>query len=166
MSEETKTQPSCVLRLFGADVLAVRQAAGAFPPRWGLSAQCISRGGETLVALRAKKPAGLRKGEGSLRACFPSEFYGKGGEGLAAALVHTMEKHHRLLVCADAQAGALVSQRLKDLPGADKVFDFGAMSYGNPVAAQKIAALAARRQAGEAPLDKALAQVRDRKSVV
>ena len=42
MSEETKTQPSCVLRLFGADVLAVRQAAGAFPPRWGLSAQCIS----------------------------------------------------------------------------------------------------------------------------
>lgn len=81
MSEETKTQPSCVLRLFGADVLAVRQAAGAFPPRWGLSAQCISRGGETLVALRAKKPAGLRKGEGSLRACFPSEFYGKGGEG-------------------------------------------------------------------------------------
>lgn len=166
MSEETKTQPSCVLRLFGADVLAVRQAAGAFPPRWGLSAQCISRGGETLVALRAKKPAGLRKGEGSLRACFPSEFYGKGGEGLAAALVHTMEKHHRLLVCADAQAGALVSQRLKDLPGADKVFDFGAMSYGDPVAAQKIAALAARRQAGEAPLDKALAQVRAAQRVV
>lgn len=88
--------------------------------------------GETLVPCGQKSLPGLRKGEGSLRACFPSEFYGKGGEGLAAALVHTMEKHHRLLVCADAQAGALVSQRLKDLPGADKVFDFGAMSYGGP----------------------------------
>lgn len=166
MTEETKTQPSCVLRLFGADALAVRQAAGAFPPRWGLSAQCISRGGETLVALRAKKPAGLRKGEGSLRACFPSEFYGKGGEGLAAALVRTLEKHRRLLVCADAQAGELVGQRLQGLPGADKVFDFGAMSYNNAPAAQKIAALAARRQAGEDPLDKALAQVRAAQRVV
>jgi len=166
MTEETKTQPSCVLRLFGADALAVRQAAGAFPPRWGLSAQCISRGGETLVALRAKKPAGLRKGEGSLRACFPSEIYGKGGEGLAAALVRTLEKHRRLLVCADARAGELVGQRLRGLPGADKVFDFGSMSYGDPAAAQKIALLAARRQTGEDPVDKALAQVRAAQRVV
>ena len=56
----------------------------------------------------------------------------------------TLEKHRRLLVCADARAGELVGQRLRGLPGADKVFDFGSMSYGDPAAAQKIALLAAR----------------------
>jgi len=45
--------------------------------------------------------------------------------------VQALEQHRKLLVCSDTAAGALLETRLENLPGAEKVFDFGAMSYAN-----------------------------------
>lgn len=47
-------------------------------------------------------------------------------------MVEALERHDKLLICADAAAGALLEARLENLPGAEKVFDFGAVSYANP----------------------------------
>ncbi|MGN0706907.1 MAG: hypothetical protein ACI4JC_02790 [Faecalibacterium sp.] len=154
MTEETTkdVQNVRVLRLFGASGTEVRQAAQALPQKWALTAQCRSRGGETLVALQAKTPEALEKGEQSLRACFPDALYGVGGQSLAAAAVQALEKHKRLLVCADAAVGALIEGRLEAVEGAEKVFDFGAMSYTHPKTGPKIAAQAARHAPVDSPL--------------
>ncbi|MFR9065631.1 MAG: hypothetical protein ACLVJH_00545 [Faecalibacterium prausnitzii] len=45
--------------------------------------------------------------------------------------MQALEQHRKLLVCSDTAAGALLETRLENLPGAEKVFDFGAMSYAN-----------------------------------
>ena len=47
--------------------------------------------------------------------------------------MQALEQHRKFLVCSDAAAGALLETRLENLPGAEKVFDFGAMSYANAV---------------------------------
>ena len=52
---------SCVLRLFGAQPGQLAGAVGQFLPQWQASAQWKSRGGETLLALQAASPAGLKK---------------------------------------------------------------------------------------------------------
>ena len=59
MSCEQNEPVRCVLRLFGASALGVQQAASAFPPEWCVTAQCRSRGAETLIALRSENAAGL-----------------------------------------------------------------------------------------------------------
>ena len=51
MSCEQNEPVRCVLRLFGASALGVQQAASAFPPEWCVTAQCRSRGAETLIRL-------------------------------------------------------------------------------------------------------------------
>lgn len=123
---------SCVLRLFGAQPGQLAGAVGQFLPQWQASAQWKSRGGETLLALQAASPAGLKKAAQSLRARLPDALYGAGDTSLAAAAVDALERHNKLLVCADAAAGALLEQRLETVPGAEKVYDFGAVSYAHP----------------------------------
>ena len=59
MTEEKKAE--CVLRLFGVPDAAVKEAAGGFSPQWKAEARWKSRGAETLVALSAQNPAGLKK---------------------------------------------------------------------------------------------------------
>ena len=66
MSSEQNEPVRCVLRLFGASALGVQQAASAFPPEWCVTAQCRSRGAETLIALRSENAAGLDKARRSL----------------------------------------------------------------------------------------------------
>lgn len=122
----------CVLRLFGAPAAAVKTAVGNFPPQWKAAAQWKSRGAETLVALQAPTAAGLKKALQALRTAFPADLYGEGGTTLPSAVVETLEHSDRLLVCADAEAGALLNPRLETVKGADAVFDFGALSYAHP----------------------------------
>ena len=62
---------ACVLRLFGASSTAVGQAVENFPPRWEAAAWWKSRGAETLVALTARDPSGLKKAVRVLRERFP-----------------------------------------------------------------------------------------------
>lgn len=124
MSCEQNEPVRCVLRLFGASALGVQQAASAFPPEWCVTAQCRSRGAETLIALRSENAAGLDKARRSLHGCFAADLYGEGDTDLAAAVVQALEHRRRLLVCADAAAGALMEARLEAVPGAEKVFDF------------------------------------------
>lgn len=143
MSCEQNEPVRCVLRLFGASALGVQQAASAFPPEWCVTAQCRSRGAETLIALRSENAAGLDKARRSLHGCFAADLYGEGDTDLAAAVVQALEHRRRLLVCADATAGALMEARLEAVPGAEKVFDFGTQSYADP----KVGAQIARRAA-------------------
>ena len=150
MTNEQNGQTSCVLRLFGTSVLSVQQAAAALPPQWQLRAQCRSRGAETLLALQAQTAEGLRKARQSLAACFAADLYGEGESGLASAAVQALERHHKLLVCSDAAAGQLLETRLETVPGAEKVFDFGAMSYADAKVAAQIARQAQRHGAADA----------------
>ena len=152
MSCEQNEPVRCVLRLFGASALGVQQAASAFPPEWCVTAQCRSRGAETLIALRSENAAGLDKARRSLQGCFAADLYAEGDTNLAAAVVQALEHRRRLLVCADAAAGALMEARLEAVPGAEKVFDFGTQSYADPKVGAQIARRAARRQDAAAAL--------------
>lgn len=133
-----EAKAGCVLRLFGAPDAAVGAAVGQFPPQWNAAAQWKSRGAETLVALSAQSAAGLKKAVGALRETFSADLYGAGETTLAEAVVAALEGHDRLLICSDAAAGTLLEARLETVPGAEKVFDFGALSYAHPKAGAQI----------------------------
>ena len=130
MTDETKA--GCVLRLYGVSAAAVEAAVSGFSPQWNAKAQWKSRAAETLVALEAQSPSGLKKAEQALRERFAADLYGEGETTLAEAAVAALEQHDRLLICSDAAAGTRLEARLETVAGAEKVFDFGALSYAHP----------------------------------
>lgn len=121
-----------MLRLFGVPGSAVETAVNRFPKQWNADAQWKSRGAETLVAVEAKNASALKKAEQALRDAFSADLYGAGETTLAEAVVNALEQHDRLLICSDAAAGTLLEARLETIPGAEKVYDFGALSYAHP----------------------------------
>ena len=131
MTKEENRPAGCVLRLFGTPEQTVQKAVAALPDTWQGTVHCRTRGAETLVALQSSTPQQLRRAVQLLRTSFAPALYGEGEQTLAAAAVQALEQHRKLLVCSDAAAGALLETRLENLPGAEKVFDFGAMSYAN-----------------------------------
>ena len=131
MSKEENRPACCVLRLFGAPEQTVQKAVAALPDTWQGTVRCRTRGAETLVALQSSTEQELRRAVQLLRTSLVPALYGEGEQTLAAAAVQALEQHRKLLVCSDAVAGALLETRLENLPGAEKVFDFGAMSYAN-----------------------------------
>ena len=182
-----------MLRLFGAQSTAVGKTVENFPPQWRAAAQWKSRGAETLVALQAQSPSGLKKAAQALRQAFSADLYGAGETTLPAAVVEALD--HMLpmldgdltkigvahmkkmgmefnLECpvqaADAAAGALLEARLENLPGAEKVFDFGAVSYANPKTGPLIEKRARARLPKDCtdPLRQALARAQAARRVV
>ena len=151
LTHEEKTQTACVLRLFGMPAAAVRQAAQAIAAE-GMAVQCRSRGAETLLALQAETPAQLEKARKALQRQFAAQLYGEGETTLAAATVQALEAHKKLLVCADAAAGALLETRLETVAVAEKVFDFGAMSYADEKIRAKLDAKTRRVKGGTVAL--------------
>ena len=131
MTNKENRPAGCVLRLFGAPEQTVQKAVEALPDTWQGTVHCRSRGAETLVALQSSTPQQLHRAVQQLRTSLAPALYGEGEQTLAAAAVQALEQHRKLLVCSDAAAGALLESRLENLPGAEKVFDFGAMSYAN-----------------------------------
>ena len=158
MIHEEKTQTTCVLRLFGAPLWAVQQAV----QQTGLAAQCRSRGAETLAALQAETPAALSKAQKALADRFAAELYGEGEMTLVHAAVQALETHRRLLVCCDADAGTLLEARLETVPGAEKVFDFGALSYADAKIREKLSARTCRVKGGPIPAKLARVQAAQR----
>ena len=144
---EEKTQTTCVLRLFGAPLWTVQQAA----QQADIAARCRGRGAEVLAALQAETPAGLEKARKALNGRFAAELYGEGEITLAHAAVQALETHRRLLVCCDADAGTLLEARLETVPGAEKVFDFGALSYADAKIREKLSAKTCRVKGGPIP---------------
>ena len=155
---EEKTQTTCVLRLFGAPLWAVQQAV----QQTGLAAQCRSRGAETLAALQTETPAALSKARKTLADRFAAELYGEGEMTLVHAAVQALETHRRLLVCCDADAGTLLEARLETVPGAEKVFDFGALSYADTKIREKLSARTCRVKGGPIPAKLARVQAAQR----
>ena len=141
-----------MLRLYGAPQGRLAAAVALFAPQWRAEAQWKSRGAETLLAVHADTPTGLKKAAQSLRSSFGADVYGAGDTSLAAAAVQALEAHDRLLACGDAAAGALLESRLEKVPGAEKVYDFGTMSYADakvgPQIEKRARAQAARRIVG------------------
>ena len=131
MTNKEERPAGCVLRLFGAPEQTVQKAVEALPDTWQGTVHCRSRGAETLVALQSSTPQQLHRAVQQLRTSLAPALYGEGEQTLAAAAVQAMEQHRKLLVCSDAAAGMLLESRLENLSGAEKVFDFGAMSYAN-----------------------------------
>lgn len=131
MTKEENRPAGCVLRLFGAPEQTVQKAVAALPDSWQGTVHCRTRGAETLVALQSSTAQQLHRAVQLLRTSLAPALYGEGEQTLAAAAVQALEQHRKLLVCSDAAAGALLETRLENLPGAEKVFDFGAMSYAN-----------------------------------
>lgn len=155
---EEKTQTICVLRLFGAPLWAVQQAA----QQADIAARCRGRGAEVLAALQAETPAGLEKARKALNGRFAAELYGEGEMTLAHAAVQALETHRRLLVCCDADAGTLLEARLETVPGAEKVFDFGALSYADAKIREKLSARTCRVKGGPIPAKLARVQAAQR----
>ena len=131
MTKEENRPAGCVLRLFGAPEQTVQKAVAALPDTWQGTVHCRTRGAETLVALQSSTPQQLHRAVQQLQTSLALALYGEGEQTLAAAAVQALEQHRKLLVCSDTAAGALLETRLENLPGAEKVFDFGAMSYAN-----------------------------------
>ena len=154
MIHEEKTQTTCVLRLFGVPLWAVQQA--------DIAAQCRGRGAEVLAALQAETPAGLEKAHKTLNGRFAAELYGEGEMTLVHAAVQALETHRRLLVCCDADAGTLLEARLETVPGAEKVFDFGALSYADAKTREKLSARTCRVKGGPIPAKLARVQAAQR----
>ena len=154
MIHEEKTQTTCVLRLFGVPLWAVQQA--------DIAAQCRARGAEVLAALQAETPAGLEKARKALNGRFAAELYGEGEMTLVHAAVQALETHRRLLVCCDADAGTLLEARLETVPGAEKVFDFGALSYADAKIREKLSARTCRVKGGPIPAKLARVQAAQR----
>ena len=155
---EEKTQTTCVLRLFGVPLWAVQQAA----QQADIAAQCRARGAEVLAALQAETPAGLEKARKALCSRFAAELYGEGEMTLVHAAVQALETHRRLLVCCDADAGTLLEARLETVPGAEKVFDFGALSYADAKIREKLSARTCRVKGGPIPAKLARVQAAQR----
>ena len=158
MIHEEKTQTTCVLRLFGVPLWAVQQAA----QQADIAAQCRARGAEVLAALQAETPAGLEKARKALCSRFAAELYGEGETTLVHAAVQALETHRRLLVCCDADAGTLLEARLETVPGAEKVFDFGALSYADAKTREKLSARTCRVKGGPIPAKLARVQAAQR----
>ena len=138
-----------MLRLYGAPQGRLADAVALFAPQWGAEAQWKSRGAETLLAVHADTPSGLKKAAQSLRTSFGADVYGAGDTSLAAAAVQALEAHDRLLACGDAAAGALLESRLEKVPGAEKVYDFGTMSYADAKVGPQIEKRARAKLGGE-----------------
>ena len=155
---EEKTQTTCVLRLFGAPLWTVQQAA----QQADIAARCRGRGAEVLAALQAETPVGLEKARKALYGRFAAELYGEGETTLVHAAVQALETHHRLLVCCDADAGTLLEARLETVPGAEKVFDFGALSYADAKIREKLSARTCRVKGGPIPAKLARVQAAQR----
>ena len=155
---EEKTQTTCVLRLFGAPLWTVQQAA----QQADIAARCRGRGAEVLAALQAETPAGLEKARKALNGRFAAELYGEGEMTLVHAAVQALETHRRLLVCCDADAGTLLEARLETVPGAEKVFDFGALSYADTKIREKLSAKTCRVKGGPIPAKLARVQAAQR----
>ena len=155
---EEKTQTTCVLRLFGAPLWTVQQAA----QQADIAARCRGRGAEVLAALQAETPAGLEKARKALNGRFAAELYGEGETTLVHAAVQALEPHRRLLVCCDADAGTLLEARLETVPGAEKVFDFGALSYADAKIREKLSARTCRVKGGPIPAKLARVQAAQR----
>ena len=155
---EEKTQTICVLRLFGAPLWTVQQAA----QQADIAARCRGRGAEVLAALQAETPAGLEKARKALNGRFAAELYGEGEMTLVHAAVQALETHRRLLVCCDADAGTLLEARLETVPGAEKVFDFGALSYADAKIREKLSARTCRVKGGPIPAKLARVQAAQR----
>lgn len=155
---EEKTQTTCVLRLFGAPLWTVQQAA----QQADIAARCRGRGAEVLAALQAETPAGLEKARKALNGRFAAELYGEGEMTLVHAAVQALETHRRLLVCCDADAGTLLEARLETVPGAEKVFDFGALSYADAKIREKLSARTCGVKGGPIPAKLARVQAAQR----
>ena len=155
---EEKTQTTCVLRLFGAPLWTVQQAA----QQADIAARCRGRGAEVLAALQAETPAGLEKARKALNGRFAAELYGEGEMTLVHAAVQALETHRRLLVCCDADAGTLLEARLEAVPGAEKVFDFGALSYADAKIREKLSVRTCRVKGGPIPAKLARVQAAQR----
>ena len=155
---EEKTQTTCVLRLFGAPLWTVQQAA----QQADIAARCRGRGAEVLAALQAETPARLEKARKALNGRFAAELYGEGKMTLVHAAVQALETHRRLLVCCDADAGTLLEARLETVPGAEKVFDFGALSYADAKIREKLSARTCRVKGGPIPAKLARVQAAQR----
>ena len=158
MIHEEKTQTTCVLRLFGAPLWTVQQAA----QQADIAARCRGRGAEVLAALQAETPARLEKARKALNGRFAAELYGEGEMTLVHAAVQALETHRRLLVCCDADAGTLLEARLETVPGAEKVFDFGALSYADAKIREKLSARTCRVKGGPIPAKLARVQAEQR----
>ena len=141
-----------MLRLYGAPQGRLAAAVARFAPQWRAEAQWKCQGAETLLAVHADTPSGLKKAAQSLRSSFGADVYGAGDTSLAAAAVQALEA------------------RLEKVPGAEKVYDFGTMSYADAKTGPQIEKRARAKLGGEGdkpePVRLALARAQAARRIV
>ena len=137
-----------MLRLYGAPQGRLAAAVALFAPQWRLRPSGRA-GAQRRCCCPCGHAHGTEKAAQSLRSSFGADVYGAGDTSLAAAAVQALEAHDRLLACGDAAAGALLESRLEKVPGAEKVYDFGTMSYADAKVGPQIEKRARAKLGGE-----------------
>ena len=105
-----------MLRLFGAQSTAVGKTVETSAPVEGRGP--VEEPGRGNVGGPAgAEPSGLKKAAQALRQAFSADLYGAGETTLPAAVVEALERHDKLLICADAAAGACWKPGSRTCPG-------------------------------------------------
>jgi hypothetical protein len=158
-----------VLRFFGGEDAVRTAALTVLADGTQLKTQEMRKGGEVLVLLQANAAddsadkALLDSAEARLHRAVGADLYGTDAVTLPQAAVAALQKADRLFVAADGATGARLHERLKGLPEAAAVYDFGSQSYTHARFGPKIAegGAAGRRAGGDIVL---LAQGRIREA--
>ena len=114
MTQQQET--GCVLRLFGAQSTAVGKTVENFRPSGGPRPSGRAGARKRWWPCR-RRASGLKKAAQALRQAFSADLYGAGETTLPAAVVEALERHDKLLICADAAAGACWKPGLRTCPG-------------------------------------------------
>ena len=117
MTQQQET--GCVLRLFGAQSTAVGKTVENFRPSGGPRPSGRAGAGKRWWPCR-RRAFRLKRRAGPAAGVFGRPVRGRRDHS-ACAVVEALERHDKLLICADAAAGALLEARLENLPGAEKV---------------------------------------------
>lgn len=73
-----------------------------------------------------------------LRALFGVYYYGEGHENLQTAVVRRLTELHKTVATAESCTGGLLSERITEVPGSSRVFEFGLSAYANRVKIEKL----------------------------
>ncbi|MBQ7860318.1 MAG: hypothetical protein IJ347_09340 [Faecalibacterium sp.] len=154
-----------VVRLFGADQHTVDEMLRTAHDKQQVQTQSMHKGAETLVVLQALSEdakgnrIALDRWDRRLRAACGGAVYGTGDTSLTQATVQALQKAKKLFVCADAETGTAMEQRMEAVENADSVYDFGGQSYAHEKLGRKIEAAGSKRKLADKPLKQAVARV-------
>ncbi len=132
------------IKVMGMGESAVEEALGDFVTSQNPTVATYAKEGEVLVRVTAR---GQNKEDAASLAApvvqavcdrLGSYVYGIDVDNLQQAVVHLLQKKNLKVATAESCTGGLLSQRITEVPGSSRVFEFGVSAYANRVKVQKL----------------------------